>query len=454
MGKFVFGVHGLRSGLNNMTALARQLVDRGHEVVFVSFRDVAETVEHVGAQFVLLKDGGEAIEVLRQERSSRGDLRSIRRSRLLRNELLKLEEPVRVLRALAPDVVVVDMEMHGLVLTARHLGLPTVVALSFHDPMRSPNRPPMHRDLTRGDTGARVLSRLAWADLIARRRLRQAAGPLLPTAALARVLPQMLNTTDLNSIRSMARSLDIDLDAVASRHEWTHPHTYVDFPIISFTVRELELDQTSPAGVTHIGPLIDQSRFQRALLPEKRDELSAFLARTGHSGRRLAYCSMGSLQAANHSYYQTVIDAFRDRAGWGLILGLGSQGNDLQLAFDPQRALALDDAPQVEILSHVDVAIHPGGLGTFYECLRFEVPSIIVHTGKTDMPGNAARTRHFGLGVVRDWSKVTADQLGQDAVELAGGSCASAQRRFAQVIRDYENRAEGVAVLERMLTRV
>jgi len=454
MGKIVFGVHGLRSALNNTSALARQLVDRGHEVVFVSFRDVRETVENVGAQFVLLRDGGDAIELVRQQRKARGDLRSIRRSRQVRNELLELDEPVRALRELAPDIVVVDMEMHGLILTAHHLGLPTVAALSFHDPMRSLNRPPLHRDMTGSGAGAQALTRFAWSDLVVRRRFRQALGPLFPSAARARVLPQMLNTTDLNSVRSMARNLDVDLDAIASRHEWLHPHTYMRFPIISFSVKELEFDQTSPPGVIHIGPCIDPSRYQRALSAEKRSELSAFLARYARSAHRLAYCSMGSLQAAEHAYYQKVIDAFRNRTEWGLILGLGSQGSDLHFDLDPERVLILDDAPQLEILSHADVAIHPGGLGTLYECLRFQVPSVIVHTGETDMPGNAARTRHFGLGVVRDRSKVTADQLGQDAAELAGGSSATAHRRFAKVISDYEDRAEGVGLLEGMLTHL
>lgn len=452
MGKIVFGVHGLRSALNNTSALARHLVDRGHEVVFVSFRDVRETVEHVGARFVLLEDGGDAIELVREQRSTRGDWRSVRRSRQLRNKVLELHEPIRVLQQLAPDVVVVDMEMHGLVLTARHLGLPTILTLSWHDPMRSPSRPPMHRDLTGSGIGAGALNRLAWTDLIVRRRLRQALGPLLPSAARAQVLPQMLNTTDLHSVRAMARNLDVDLDAIASRHEWVHPHTYVDFPVISFTVKELEFDQTSPPGVTHIGPCIDPSRFQRALSAEARTELSAFLARHAAPAQRLAYCSMGSLQAGNQSYYQTVIDAFRERTEWGVILGLGSRGSGLHLDLDPERALVLDDAPQLEILSHADVAIHPGGASTFYECLSFQVPSVILHTGKTDMPGIAARMRHFGLGVVRDRSTVTADQLGEDAAELAGGASADALERIARVISEYQDRAQGVSMIESMLT--
>ena len=451
MARLVFAVHGLRSGLNNTAALARQLVDRGHDVTFVSFRDVGSAVEHIGAKFILLADGPNAVAELRNLRAERGDLRSVRRARHLRAKVLELDESVRVLSELSPDLVVVDMEMHGLVLAARHLRLPTLLTLSWHDPMRSWKRPPMHRDIVA--RGRRDIPRtgLAWIDLIARRRLRQALGPLVRSAALARVLPQHVNTSDLNSVRTMARNLGVDLSAISSRHEWVHPHTYTHAPVISFTAKELEFDQSSPAGVIHIGPCIDQSRYQRSLTAETRRELSAFLLRFGQPGSRLAYCSMGSLQAANQSYYQMVADAFRSKPEWGLILGLGSQGAGLHLDVEADRVLVLDDAPQTEILRQVDVAVHTGGASTFYECLRFGVPSIIMHTGKTDMAGIAARTTHFHLGVVRDRETVTADRLADDAAELASGSTAGPINRLSRVILDYEARAEGVRVIEGLL---
>lgn len=447
----MFAVHGLRSALNNTTALARLLIERGHDVTFVSFRDVSADAAHIGAEFVLLSDGPSAAEQLRAHRDRYGDVRSVLLSRRLRSKVLTLREPCQILERLAPDVVIIDSELHGCVLAAHSLGLSTLLTLSWHDPLRSPKRPPMHREIVPAASRLGALTiRLAWFDLVARRRLRQLIGPLAPRSALARILPQQLNTSDYGSIRKMAANLGIDLTTIASRHEWVNPHLYVHRPIVSFTLAELEFDRTPPHGVIHVGPVIDPNRRDRPMAAGRATELQTFIQRTIDENRKLAYCSMGSLQAANVDFYQILVDAFASDPAWSLVIGLGGQGNNVHLDTDDHRTLVLRDAPQLQLLEECDVAVHTGGASTFYECLRAGVPSIIVHTGRTDMPGIAARVRHFGLGVVLDQSNVTQQRLIEAANRLGGGAVKPQLERLRDQIAAIERDAPAVAVIEEM----
>lgn len=445
----LFAVHGLRSALNNTTALARLLVDRGHDVTFASFRDVRAEVEHVGARFVFLSDGPEARAELAKAQAARGKIGSLATARRLRHDLLELAQPQRVLHEVNPDLAIVDIEMHGMVLAVHRLDVPSVHTLSWHDPTRAWSRPPMHTELAPGNATAYPLRvAWAWAALIARRRVRQLAGPLTKPGAVARVLPPQLNTPDRATIQAMARRLDVDLDTIASRHDWINPHTYVHRPIMSYTIRELEFDQASPVGVTHVGPIIDPKRHERLNAPNH--DLAAFLDRFSTAGRRLVYCSMGSLQQANARFYQMVIDAFADEPDWGVVIGLGSRGAGVDLRIPNDRVLVLDNAPQLDILQRCAVAIHTGGASTFYECLRYAVPSVVLHTGRTDMPGIAARVTHFGLGVVRDRHQITAEELARHAHRLGRGECAQELDRIRNVIVGYEDRSEAVQLIERL----
>lgn len=450
----VFAVHGLRSALNNTTALARLLIEQGHDVTFVSFRDVRSDVEHIGARFVRLQDGPDAIAQLTRSRERRGDLRSALQARRLRKQVASLAEPMQVLKDLHPDLVVVDMEMHGIVLAATSLGLETVHTLSWHDPMRAWKRPPMHTELvspvTRAD-GLRV--RAAWVELLLRRRARQLVGPLHPRAAIARVFPQQLNTADFGTVRQMARAVDVNLNDIASRHQWINPVTYTHRPILSYTVSELELDQDSPTGITHIGPMIDLERFERSGSAGVAASVDGFIRRFAGLGKKLAYCSMGSLQAGNVEYYQRVIDAFGEDSTWGLILGLGSRGKADDLQISGANTLVLEDAPQLHILKHCDVAIHTGGASAFYECLKFGVPSIVMHTGKTDMAGIAARVSHFRLGRSLDPAAVSEAAIYRQANRLSGGEFATELDSMRRTIATYEHRRLGVELIEALAQR-
>jgi len=303
----------------------------------------------------------------------------------------------------------------------------------------------MHREMGLPETRldrARVAG--AWLWQLTRRRLRDAAGPLRPPAAVASLTPQQLNSPHRGTIRAMARRLDVDLDAIASRNHWMAPHVYTHAPVMSFTARELELDQRSQPGVRHVGPVIDADRFEPPLDAETDGLLEALLDRCRSSSQRLAYCSMGSLLPANRVYYQRVIDAFAQAPEWELVLGLGGRGGAVELAIPDRGVLVLDHAPQLRVLDGADVAIHPGGTGTFYECLYFGVPSIVMHTGDVDKAGVAARIEHFDLGVSRDPASVTSVELFRDAQRLAAEPWDGARAQLTDTLGSSDAAAEFV----------
>ena len=453
MSKLLFGVHGLRGSLNNSLALAKQLVVLGHDVTFIGFRDVGAAVEAVGARYIRLDDGPRLQAAVDSAVRTRGKLRSARVGRQARTELLQLAEAIRTLRDLAPDLAIIDMEMHGLVLAAEATQTRTALSIPWHDVYYAPTRPPMHTELgpaTGWPQRARIW--LSWMRLFIRRRYRRVRRVVSRDGLVARMRPFQLNTAEYANLRKMANNLGVDLSAIASATDWMNPVAYTHAPVMSFTAHELELDRTSEPGVVHVGPIIDSDRYNGSLDGDGDARLDRFLKRAAKAGQSVAYCSMGSLQPASRRYYRSVIEAFADLDDWALILGLGGRGDVTSI--DPQTAdvLVLAEAPQLRILEHADVAIHPGGTGTFYECVRAGVPSVVMHTGHVDMPGVAARVCHHQLGKVIDRNSASAATIQSTVVQLASSAeVAASLAKYAGVLASYEARSAGVAFIERCL---
>lgn len=451
MSKVLFGVHGLRGSLNNSLALGQQLVTAGHNVVFAGFRDVARDVEAIGARFIHLQDGPRLASLVESTAHEKGIVRSLASGRRARNELLDLNEATNMLSSEAPELAVLDMEMHGLVLAAAALDTPVLLSVPFHDVYYAPSRPPMHTELgpprSKRDT---LRLWLAWQKLFVHRRARRLYRPLTRAGFAAQVRPFQLNTAEHHNVQTMAARLGVDLAAISSDRDWMHPVVYHHAPVMSFAVKELELDAVSTPNLTHVGPIINPHRPNHLLDASEVSELDAFLAAATAEGKMVAYCSMGSLQPASLPYYRSVVEAFADLDQWVLILGLGSQGDRLALNAGSD-VLVMSEAPQLRILDHAKVALYPGGTGTFYECVRAGVPSIVIHTGHVDMPGVAARVDHHCLGQAISRDMATPAAIRDAVLAVTTKRCIESVQRAREVVVSYESRLAGLNLVEQTL---
>jgi hypothetical protein len=124
------------------------------------------------------------------------------------------------------------------------------------------------------------------------------------------------------------------------------------------------------------------------LLPDTAETLRRSTRRA--STRRLA--------EAVHRYFAAVIDAFRERPEWQLVVACGGFAEAYEDVALPSHIRVFRNVPQLEVLQHADLVITPGGAGTVRECATAGVP-MIVFPMWTDQFGNAARVQHFKLGI-------------------------------------------------------
>jgi zeaxanthin glucosyltransferase len=134
----------------------------------------------------------------------------------------------------------------------------------------------------------------------------------------------------------------------------------------------------------------------------------------GHGA--LIYCAVGS----HGPYWNTgnrrrllaaVVGAFAAHPDRRLLLQASGDGDLAALGPLPPNVHAAPWFPQLQVLRHASVAISHGGFGTMREALFHGVPMVIYPLG-VDQPGNGARVRWLGAGLMGDVRSVTPESVG------------------------------------------
>lgn len=414
--------------------IARGLVARGHDITYVGHADATADVEAIGARFVEIEGtalhhwvppAGSKIErLLRFPPEIRR-----RRQRLDEQvELMGLGWSVDLIAALAPDLVVSDIENLTQTTAARAAGVATVAVTLWPQPFKRQGNPPPDTDIVPGVgfAGSRVGIELAWLRSRAR-KLGRTIGTWIRDGG-----------ADLGSIyRHMVRVNGMSVGREHDRWQWMLP--------MSYAVPTLAL---SSACFDMPGP--DHPRLRRSIAvvpdpdPSKLSpELADLIARNRESGRALVYVGFGSYVSWDGGFFERALAAFARHPEWDVVVGLG--GSDTPGDDVPSHVHLVDFAPQVELLEHADVAVLHGGGNSLHEALRFGVPIVSypfrhVH----DQPGNGARVVKHGVGVVGERTE-SVDEIEARIVQvLADPAMARAAGRMqAAMIREEHDNPVG-----------
>jgi len=398
--RLVYLAHGLRGSLYASLALAKRLQADGHEITFLSFRDVSADVEANGFDFELLSDGPEAEARFRASIASRGRLRSLRLGRQLRSQLIHSTEARQAIARIEPELMIIDAEMHAVILATRALEIPTILAIPWFSPYRAPGHPALHTELRPSTSflGRRRID-AAWEWHRLRRRVHRRLGSLTRRAIRHQVTPFHLNTPNLATIRALADFHGVDLDAITSWRNWISPVMYPGIPLISYTAAEMDFPHETPSEFTWVGVVLDEQRPETMVSEQTRRRWETFRDEMLAAERPIIYASMGSMQTGDPTFYRRIVRVARNRSDWAVVLGLGAQADLSVLGALPPNVLALDYAPQLDVLRDASAAIHHAGIGNVNECAHFKVPSLVASSGFVDEPGCAARVDHHGLGL-------------------------------------------------------
>lgn len=343
---------GMTSVVYSVLELARRLSADGHDVTFAGASERRELVERLGLEFCQLETRELALEL--------GDL--------------------------APDLVLVDGEMHEHIVVSIGSGLRTALLNTFCSIWRRPGLPPPHT-LVRpgvGWRGSRVGIWLYWTVLRWRKRLRT-----------ARLRWRHRGNDRISQLHRLARQHGFDLRAEADAGQWLIPFTYRNLPTLSLHALEFDFPHEPPEHVRYVGPMVLRDRGDES--PDETARLDAVLRQNAEQGRKLIFAGFGSTFTARSDLVQRLAAAAKGMP-WDLVVSLG-RNKPSDLVELPENVYAFRWLPQLRVLERADIAIVHGGINTIDECVLHGVPMLAYCGFETDMAGNTARVIHHGLGV-------------------------------------------------------
>jgi UDP:flavonoid glycosyltransferase YjiC (YdhE family) len=391
--------------INPMTALARRLEQRGHEVVIFGIADTEAGVRAAGIEFHRLGESDYPLGTLRALDERLGELKGLN---IFRFTVTRMRDTARMILRDGPEAVraagvegllVDEADMGGNV--AEYLGLP-FVSVAFFPPLIDDDLIPAFCfpwDAARGPLG-RLRNRLAL------NLLTWVAWPIFEQVNEYRrewgLAPLKRPADALSPFAQIAQLPEVLEFATGSKP-----------PLLHYT-----------------GSFVDSNQRKAVEFPWERLD-----------GRPLVYASLGTLQNGSEAIFRTIAEAC---AGLNVQLAISLGGG-----LDPERlgTLAGDPivvryAPQLEIVKHAVAVITHAGLNTVLESLAEGVPLVMLPLGN-DQPGVAARVAAKGAGVVVARQRLSASRL-RDAVQRVLEQ--PRYRDAAGTLRDAMARVDGLAV--------
>src|SRR5246500_3918906 len=352
--------------LNPMTALARKLQSRCHDVVFLSLADVAPFVEAAALPFVLCAESaypaGSLGKLVRRLSELSGEVAlHFTVNAMMKGYTAALFESLPdTLSKAGVDGLVVDQYQPYIELIPMHLGM-TFVHVSNA----------LHVDYT----GQTPICFMDWphqpsVDALARnmegiRRARMLLEPVTVTA------------------QTYAKKVGLSVD-------WNNPHSTLS-PLAWVTQCPREFD---------FGCAPDFPQFHYAgPFHDGRGRMDFDFPWQELTGKPIVYASLGTLQNGLTDIFRSITQAAVGFKELQFVLAVGGQLGPKQLGDVSANVLVVNHAPQIEILKRSSLCITHAGLNTVLESLSSGVPLVALPI-TNDQPGVAARIADKKVGVV------------------------------------------------------
>jgi zeaxanthin glucosyltransferase len=352
--------------LNPMTALARQLQARGHDVLFLYSSDAA------GLPFIPDPEKDHVNENRGQTSKMQGEDALKFGMRLLMTETeAKLKSLPAIVQANGVDALLLDTVQFYIELGPMQLGIPYVHVSNG-----------LHFDYS----GYTPLCLYGWPHQTTPSALaRNREG----VAQWANILGEA-NA----GIRAHAESAGLEVD-------WKDLDSTLS-PLASITQTPSAFDFESshwPSQFHHTGPFHNSKAREKVDFPWER-----------LTGEPLIYASMGTILNGRLDVFLTIVAALAKQKDVQLVLSVGDQVDPEQIGPAPSNAIIVKRAPQLELLKQTSVCITHAGLNTVLESLAQGVPQVAIPV-TYDQPGVAARIAHKKTGVVTSLEKLTAHRF-------------------------------------------
>jgi zeaxanthin glucosyltransferase len=402
--------------LNPMTALARKLQSRGHEVVFISLADTAPFVEAAGLPFVPCSEaaypvGSLGTFVRRLSELSGEDALHFTVNTMMKGYTASLFESLpNTLSKAGVDGIVLDQYQPYVELIPMHLGMPFVhVSNALH--VDYTGRTPICFVDWPYETGAEAFAR----NIEGIRRARVLLEPVKATA------------------RAYAKKVGLSID-------WSNPHSTLS-PLAWVTQCPREFDFGYPP---------DSPQFHYAgPFHDGRGRMDFDFPWQQLTGGPIVYASMGTLQNGLVDVFRSITQAAIGLKDLQFVLAVGGQLDPKQLGAVPANVVVVSHAPQIEVLKHSSLCITHAGLNTALESLSAGVPMIALPI-TNDQPGVAARIADKEVGVVISPHQASPENLATAIKRVLGDpTFLDNAQRVQKAIRSTDGLSIAASLLER-----
>lgn len=400
--------------LNPMTALARSLQLRGHEVVIFGIADTESRVRGAGIEFCrigmedyppgTLQKLDEHLAKLKGFEALRFTLERVRNS-----ARMVLRDGPKAVQAANIEMLLVDQaDFAGNV--ADYLGIPWI-SIALIPPLLNDDRfPPFW---------------FGWAaeqDRLSRLRNR------LAILFLSRIATPIFREVNQQRIAWGLKPFMRSEEALSPLAQITQLPEALEFEVIG----------ERPAGLHYTGPFVHSEQRPAVEFPWERLD-----------GRRLIYASMGTLQNGSEGIFRTIAEACAGLDAQ-LLISLGGRLDPSRLGKLAGNPLVVGFAPQLEILKRAALVITHAGLNTVLESLCEGVPLVAVPLAN-DQPGVAARVKARGACVVVPRYRLNAARLRKAVMMILQDA---GYREAAQVLQRALQRIDGPSRAADLIERV
>lgn len=391
--------------INPMSALARHLQARGHEVVFLYS-------SHANGLPCVPGNDRDPVNESRPEVSrlqGEGALAFAVGLILERSEAMLRSMP-SMIEATGVDALIIDPIQFYVELAAIKLGVPYIhAAVALHLDYSGYTPFPLC-----GDPYETTPEALA--------RNRQ---------GVAKFTKMLFN----EGVRAYAKEAGLDVNwedggSTISKLAWlTQTPREFDFPTAHW-----------PAEFHHTGPYHDGKGREPMDFPWDR-----------LTGEPLIYSSMGTILNGNAEVFRTIAAGVAKHKDVQLVLSIGDQLEPEQIGRVPKNAIIVKRAPQLELLKLASVCITHSGLNTVLESLTQGVPQVAVPV-TFEQPGIAARIAYHQTGVVTSLEKLTPGHLSKLLREVMEDPMYQANaRRIQRAIANADGLTTACDVIEQCL---
>ena len=380
-----------------MTALARRLESRGHEVICIGIPDAARGVlaaglrfeEYCGRQFPLGSYTQRAAELSRLT----GDAGIAYTFQWISDGCrAELDETPGVLQRLQVDGLVVDQVHPGVSAAAMGMGVPFV----------NVSCTPL-TDLS----GVTPLWLFPWphedSEAARERNRRGVAGFLKVIGGYQTMMLEFLESKGIHPDTS-----DVYWRGSKLAYLSQIPAAF-DFP-----------GDHHPAHFHRTGPFHDGVGREPVAFPWER-----------LTGAPLIYASMGTLQNGQADTFRAILAA-TERPGYQVVLSVGMNTAPEDLALARPDTVVVQRAPQLELLKLATLCVTHAGMNTTLEALAQGVPLVAIPI-TNDQPGVAARILASGTGLFLPLAQLNAEALRRLVDEVLGKPSYRERARAMQV---------------------